>query len=111
MLDQAPVGVTMLRINPVLVLFVLMAIGAGVSQKAASKQPDKITIGMENVKQLLLVMDADKKNGKISKQEWMKFMEAEFDRLDIEKKGEIDQMEIRQSVLYVKQARYSDLGR
>jgi len=33
-------------------------------------------------------MDTDK-NGKISKQEWMKFMEAEFDRLDKNKTGEL----------------------
>lgn len=109
MLDQARVGVTMLRINLLLILFVLMAAGAGISQKAVSKQPDKITIGMENVKQLLLVLDT--KDGRISKQEWMRFMEAEFDRLDTEKKGELDQKEIRQSLFNVKQARYSDLGR
>ena len=68
-----------------------------------------MTIATENVKQLLLVIDT--KNGKISKQEWMRFMEAEFDRLDTEKKGELDQTEIRQSTFYVKQARSSDLGR
>jgi hypothetical protein len=31
-------------------------------------------------------MDADW-SGKISEQEWMKFMEAEFDRLDKDKRG------------------------
>jgi len=41
----------------------------------------------------------------------MRFMEAEFDRLDTAKKGELDQTEIRQSAFYVKQARSSDLGR
>jgi len=51
-------------------------------QKAAAPKPqDKLALGEDEVKQLLLLMDADK-NGKISKQEWMKFMEAEFDRLD-----------------------------
>jgi len=99
----------MMRRNLLLTLFVVTALGAGVSQKAISKQPDKLTIAIEHVKQLLLVMDT--KNGKISKQEWTRFMEAEFDRLDTEKKGELDQMEIRQSTFYVKQARSSDLGR
>jgi hypothetical protein len=98
----------MLRRTLALPLFVVFALGVGVSQKAVSKHPDKMTIAIENVKQLLLTMEA--KNGKISKEEWMKFMEAEFDRLDTEKKGEVDQMEIRQS-FYVKQARFSDLGR
>ena len=98
----------MMRRNLLLILFVVTALGTGVSQRGVSRQPDKLTIGVENVKQLLLVMDT--KNGKISKQEWMKFMEAEFDRLDTEKKGELDQSEIR-STVYVKQARSSDLGR
>jgi len=34
---------------------------------------------LDEVTQLVLLMDADK-NGKISRQEFMKFMEAEFDR-------------------------------
>jgi hypothetical protein len=89
-------------------LFVLIALEAGISQKAVSKQPDKTATAMENVKQLLLTMEA--KNGKISKEQWMKFMELEFDKLDAEKKGVVDQMEIRRSS-YVKQARFSDLGR
>ena len=45
------------------------------------------------VKQLLLLMDADK-NGKISKQEYMSFMLAEFDRLDLNKDGELDVKEL-----------------
>lgn len=55
-------------------------------------------------------MDTDK-NGKISKQEWMTFMEAEFDRLDKNKKGEIDQKELLQSTVSVKKVRQSDLGK
>jgi EF hand domain-containing protein len=38
-------------------------------------------------------MDTDK-NGKISKQEWMNFMEAEFDRLDKAKNGQLDVKEL-----------------
>ena len=34
-------------------------------------------------------MDTDQ-NGKITKQEWMKFMETEFDRFDTKKSGELD---------------------
>ena len=45
------------------------------------------------MKQLLLLMDTDK-NGKISKQEWMNFMSAEFDRLDKDKSGELDPKEL-----------------
>jgi len=45
---------------------------------------------------LLLLIDTDD-NGKISKQEWMKFMEAEFDRLDSDKKGQLDVKELMRS--------------
>ncbi len=64
--------------------------GAAVAQKAATPKPqDKLALGEAEVKQLMLLMGADK-NGKISKQEWMKFMEAEFDGLDKDKKGQLD---------------------
>ena len=39
----------------------------------------------------------------ISKQEWMKFMEAEFDRFDTQKTGEIDQKEVGESELVASQ--------
>jgi hypothetical protein len=41
------------------------------------------------------------KSGKISKQEWMSFMEAEFNRLDVKKDGELDAKELTQSQLRV----------
>jgi hypothetical protein len=47
-------------------------------------------------KHLLQLMDTDK-NGKISKEEWMKFMEAEFERLDTNHDGELDVKELTQS--------------
>jgi hypothetical protein len=73
----------------------------GVAQKASTPKPqDKVALGEDEVKQLLLLIDAEKK-GKISKQEWMKFMEAEFDRLDKSKNGELDVKELTQSRLRV----------
>ena len=85
--------------------------GTSFAQKASvPKQPDRVTIAGEKVKELLALMDIDK-NGKISKQEWMKFMEAEFDRLDPEKKGEIDPKKILQSTVSVRSLRTSDLGK
>ena len=41
----------------------------------------------------------------------MKFMEAEFDRLDKDKKGELDPKELRQSKLQVSQKRFTDAGK
>lgn len=63
---------------------------------AAPKPADKLTLGQDEVKQLLLLMDTDK-NGKISKAEYMKFMEEEFERLDTDKSGELDVKELMQS--------------
>jgi hypothetical protein len=76
-------------------------LGSAVAQKAAVPKPqDKLALAEPEVMQLLLLMDTDK-SGKISKQEWMKFMEAEFDRLDKDKKGQLDAKELTQSKLRV----------
>ena len=92
-------------------IFVLIALSAGLLATAATsetaaaqttasvpKPQDKLAIGENEVKQLLLLMDTDK-NGKISKPEYMQFMEAEFDRLDKNKNGELDPRELTQSRL------------
>jgi EF hand len=76
-------------------------VGTAVAQKAAVPKPqDNLAIGEDEAKQLLLLIDTDKK-GKISKQQWMKFMEAEFDRLDKTKSGELNVRELMQSKLRV----------
>jgi hypothetical protein len=74
--------------------------GTALAQKAVTKVQDKLALGEDEVKQLLLLMDTDK-NGKISKQEYMRFMEAEFERLDKDKSGELDAKELTQSSLRV----------
>jgi len=79
----------------VVLAFALVAAPAG--QRASRPRPqDKEALGENDVKQLLLLMDTDK-NGKISKKEYMSFMEAEFDRLDKDKSGELDPKELTQS--------------
>jgi hypothetical protein len=55
----------------------------------------------EAAKQLLLAMDTNK-SGKVSKEEWMKFMEAEFDRLDTDHKGQLEVKELTQSRIRVR---------
>jgi hypothetical protein len=50
----------------------------------------------EAAKQLLLAMDTNK-SGKVSKEEWMKFMKAEFDRLDANHRGQLDVKELTPS--------------
>jgi hypothetical protein len=91
--------------NIALALAVLLATatiqGPAIAQKAAVPKPqDKLVLGEVEVKQLLLLMDTDQ-SGKISKQEWMNFMQAEFDRLDKDKKGQLDVRELTQSKLRV----------
>ena len=61
-----------------------------------TEREKKLAEATEVAKQLLLVMDTGK-SGKISKQEWMKFMEEEFDRLDTNHSGKLDVKELTQS--------------
>ena len=46
-------------------------------------------------------MDKDK-SGKVSKHEFMTFMEEEFERLDVNKDGELDVNELTQSRVIVR---------
>jgi len=85
----------------------IAANGAGQSEKSTgvvSSTPESektetdknLAAATEAAKQLLLAMDTNK-SGKVSKEEWMKFMEAEFDRLDTDHKGQLDVKELTQS--------------
>lgn len=83
-------------------LAIMSVSGFAVAQRlGADAQQDKFAAANENVKELLLLMDTDK-SGKISKREWMSFMEAEFNRLDKDGSGELDLNELRQSGLSIK---------
>jgi hypothetical protein len=73
--------------------------GASAAQKdSAPKLQNKLALAEEHVKQLLLIMQTDA-HGKISKQQYMKFMEAEFERLDKDKSGELDVKLLTQSTV------------
>jgi Ca2+-binding EF-hand superfamily protein len=85
--------------------------GAALAQKASvPKASDKLALASENAKEMLLLMDTDK-NGKISKQEWMTFMSAEFDRLDVNKSGELDPKELANSSVSLQPGRFSSIGK
>jgi Ca2+-binding EF-hand superfamily protein len=77
---------------------------------ATPKAQDNVALAEANAKQLLQYMDTDK-NGKISKKEWMDFMSAEFNRLDVDHNGELDPHELLQSRVEVRHVRYSNLGK
>jgi Ca2+-binding EF-hand superfamily protein len=73
--------------------------GNAAAQKAAIPKPqNKLAIAENEVKQLLPLMDSDKR-GMVSRQEFMRFMEAEFERLDKNKQGELNVKELTQSTL------------
>ena len=75
-----------------------VALTAFTQTQKAPIPDDKLVLGEKEIKQLLLLMDTDK-NGKISKAEYIKFMEAEFERLDKDKSGELDPKELAHSSL------------
>ncbi len=57
----------------------------------------KLATGLTPLAQLLQLMDTDK-NGKVSKEEFMRFMQAEFDFADKNKDGELDPTELKNMV-------------
>jgi Ca2+-binding EF-hand superfamily protein len=74
-------------------------LGNAAAQKAAIPKPqNKLAIAENEVKQLLPLMDTDKR-GMVTRQEFMRFMEAEFERLDKNKQGELNVKELTQSTL------------
>ena len=52
-----------------------------------------VAAGESLARQLLPLMDTDK-NGRVSRQEFMRYMEAEFDRLDVDHNGELTVREL-----------------
>lgn len=77
----------------------LTLLGNAAAQKASVPKPqDKLAMGEDDVRHLLPLMDADK-NGMVAKQEFMKYMEAEFERLDKNKIGQLNVKELTRSNL------------
>jgi hypothetical protein len=75
-------------------ILIVAALAVTVSGSAAyGAGPPTGGLGDTQVKELLLLMDRDQ-NGKVSRREFMSFMTAEFDRLDINKDGELDVNEL-----------------
>ena len=65
----------------------------GTPSGTANSKQKRVAAAEEYTRKRLLLMDTDK-NGKVSKQEFMSFMEAEFDRLDSKHDGELDVKEL-----------------
>ena len=90
--------VWILAILTVLLVTGTMLATAAAQKASVPKVQDRLAMGEEEVKHLLLLMNPDKQ-GMVSQQEYMKFMEAEFERLDREKKGELNVRKLTQSEL------------
>ena len=85
------------------ILTVLVAAGILLTTAAAQKASvpraqDRLAMGEEPAKQRLLVMTASGRDT-VTKQEYMRFAEQEFDRLDNEKKGILNVRKLTQSNL------------
>jgi len=88
--------------SKVLLLFPLLACGfwavaqdVSADSNGSPQRTKNVAAGEKEIKRLLLLMDKDR-NGKVSKQEFMTFMEAEFARLDKNNDGELDVKELTQ---------------
>jgi Ca2+-binding EF-hand superfamily protein len=70
---------------------------AVIADAPAAVDSSKLKTGLTPLAQLLQLMDTDK-NGKVSKDEFMKFMETEFDYADRSKDGQLDPAELKNLV-------------
>jgi hypothetical protein len=86
---------------------IAVASDAPVGPEPAQKQ---LATGLTLTSQLLLLMDTDK-SGKVSKEEFMRFMEAEFDYADKNKDNELDPKELKAFVQNMNHPRVNGPGR
>jgi hypothetical protein len=103
------------RIKVVLAIAILASTwairgNAAEERQTLPKPPDKQMLRAEEVRQMPLLMDTDE-SGKISKQEWLRLMEAEFDRLDPGKTGSLAPRKLAATNAQVRHIRSSDLGK
>ncbi|HMK90444.1 MAG TPA: EF-hand domain-containing protein [Methylocystis sp.] len=76
-----------------------LALGVAASSAAYAASRRTWNVGERHVDELLQLMDADK-NGRVSKEEFMSFMSAEFDRLDRDKNRELTRAELTRLPYY-----------
>jgi EF hand len=89
----------------ILAIAALIAMGItartiGAAQQQPQKQPitpasPAVAAGEAEAKKLLVLMDTDH-SGRVSKEEFLRYMAAEFDRLDINHDGQLDITELEQ---------------
>ena len=94
MLKESGIVLVMIIIGVLSPLGAVQSI-AGAQKASALNGQGNVALGEREVKKLLLLMETDS-DGRVSKQEFMSFMEAEFDRLDQKKEGKLDVKELTQ---------------
>jgi len=85
----------LLVILAVTALFAMVGTTIAAQKEATRKAQDNVAVGEPEVKKMLPLMDQDN-DGKVSKQDFMNFMEAEFDRLDKKKEGKLEVKKLTQ---------------
>jgi hypothetical protein len=105
MIEKRKIILIVLAIVAMVAAGITVGAGVGVARaQSPNATPDakqkakNLAAGEIEAKQLLLLMDRDQ-SGKVSRQEFMNFMEEEFQRLDVNKDGELDVKELTQSRL------------
>jgi hypothetical protein len=82
-----------------------------IAQKDGLLKPaDPTFLATDDVKEILLFMNTDT-SWKITREEWIRFMAAEFDRFDPAKKAAIDPKKITPIKEQARFTRFSDLGK
>jgi hypothetical protein len=79
-----------------IVLAMVLALATARTLVSSATAAPKLDPGLKQTMQLLVLMETDS-SGKVTKAEFMKYMEAEFDKLDRNKDGELDVKELTQS--------------
>ncbi len=81
-------------------LFAVSFAALALSNTVYATSRNAVAAGEWHVRQLLLLMDQDQ-NGQVSRAEFMRFMEAEFNRLDVDHNGELSPEELSRSRIQV----------
>jgi Ca2+-binding EF-hand superfamily protein len=85
----------MTKVGKIALLATSLAL-ASASTPAFAFSERALSAGAREAKHLMRLMDKDQ-NGQVSKAEFMQFMEAEFDRLDRDRSGQLSAEELSRS--------------
>jgi Ca2+-binding EF-hand superfamily protein len=98
--DTELLGEKMTKAGKFVLSFALSFATLSIPHTAFAAGQRALAAGQGQVRQLLLLMDRDQ-NGGVSRSEFMNFMEAEFEGLDIDHSGELNPDEISRSRIRV----------